>query len=283
MLREQSLRAPEPVRVIVAVGQARQPQELVDDRLLVRKWLTDRLLVWRAGVTRDQLQMRLELGPARKPELASDHKLSIGTREAVQLRGARLRVSQARVELVDEPRGAGVTGTDPALKRLRAVLELREVGVAGKTAGWHKGLLSPEPGVRNQGRKGEPTTNHNPSSAGGLRPFRGPAAPCAHSDHNPPHKPPCRCKTQEKRTGAVMLEQDRHSDQYTYARTAGVSASISESSPSARRRSRSRTDPSLEPITGPARRPQAARPQAAIRPYPDPHSLDRFKTTANPA
>src|SRR6202044_3917363 len=46
-----------------------------------------------------------------------------------------------------------------ALKRLRAVLELFQVGVAGKTAGWHRGLLSPEPRVRNQGWKGEPTTN----------------------------------------------------------------------------------------------------------------------------
>ena len=39
-----------------------------------------------AGVTRDQLQMGLELGPARKPELAGDHQLRVGAREAAALR-----------------------------------------------------------------------------------------------------------------------------------------------------------------------------------------------------
>ena len=86
MLLEQCLRAPEPVRVIIAVGQARQPQELVDHRLVVRQRPADRLLVWGAGVARDQLQMRFELGPAGEPELAGDHQLRVGAREAVQLR-----------------------------------------------------------------------------------------------------------------------------------------------------------------------------------------------------
>ena len=47
---------------------------------------TDRLFVWGAGVACDELQMRLELGPAREAELAGDHQLRIGTREGVQLR-----------------------------------------------------------------------------------------------------------------------------------------------------------------------------------------------------
>src|SRR6201999_3230789 len=83
----------------------------------------------------------------------------VGAPEAVQLRRAGLRASQPRMKLVDETGGAGVTGANRALKRLPSVLELLEVGVTGKSAGWHRGLLSPEPGVRNLGRKGEPTAS----------------------------------------------------------------------------------------------------------------------------
>jgi len=83
---QQRLRSAQPVGVIVTVGQARQPQKLVDHRLLVSQRAADRFLVRGPGVTRDQLQMRLELGPARKPKLTSDNQLRVGAREAVQLR-----------------------------------------------------------------------------------------------------------------------------------------------------------------------------------------------------
>jgi hypothetical protein len=56
---------------------------------------------------------------------------------------------------------AGIAGANSALKRLGALPQLLEVGVAGKTAGWHKGLLSPSPESAITGRKGEPTTNTN--------------------------------------------------------------------------------------------------------------------------
>ncbi len=68
-------------------------------------------------------------------------------------------IRQARVKLADDRGSAGIAGTDRALKRLRALLELLEVGVAGKTAGWHKGLLSPRPGVRNHGLERRTLTN----------------------------------------------------------------------------------------------------------------------------
>src|ERR1700733_6792464 len=68
---------------------------------------------------------------------------------------------QARVELVDDLSGAGVAGADRALERLRALLELLEVGVAGKTAGWHKGLLSPGPRVRSLRRERRTDHDHN--------------------------------------------------------------------------------------------------------------------------
>jgi putative endonuclease len=44
------------------------------------------------------------------------------------------------VKLAHDFGGAGVTGADRALKRLGAVAELLEVGVAWKTAGWHRGV-----------------------------------------------------------------------------------------------------------------------------------------------
>src|SRR6202008_3589295 len=78
--------------------------------------------------------------------------------ERVQLRRARRRGAKARVELVDDSRRAGVTGADRALEALRAVAKLLEIGIARKAAGWHKGLLSPRPGVRNH----RPERRHRP-------------------------------------------------------------------------------------------------------------------------
>jgi hypothetical protein len=37
---------------------------------------------------------------------------------------------------------AGIVSADRALKRLGAVSQLLQVGITGKTAGWHVGLLS---------------------------------------------------------------------------------------------------------------------------------------------
>ena len=55
------------------------------------------------------------------------------------------------MELIDDLGRAGIAGPDGALEGLGALLELLEVRVARKTARWHKGLLSPEPEVRNLG------------------------------------------------------------------------------------------------------------------------------------
>jgi len=54
-----------------------------------------------------------------------------------------MSVRQARVELAHDLRRASVAGAHRTLKRLGAFPQLLEIGVAGKTAGWHKGLLSP--------------------------------------------------------------------------------------------------------------------------------------------
>src|SRR5205823_7443671 len=68
--------------------------------------------------------------------------------------------SQARVELAHDLGRAGIAGAHRALEGLRALLELLEVGIAGKTAGWHEGLLSPEPGVRSH----RPERRHRPQT-----------------------------------------------------------------------------------------------------------------------
>ncbi len=72
VLIEQRLRALEPSRIAIPIVQAREPQELVDHRLVVRERLADGLMMWRAGVARDELEVRLELGRAREPELTGD-------------------------------------------------------------------------------------------------------------------------------------------------------------------------------------------------------------------
>ena len=45
------------------------------------------------------------------------------------------------MELAHDLGSAGVVGADGSLEPLGAVLQLLEVGVAGKTAGWHCGVL----------------------------------------------------------------------------------------------------------------------------------------------
>src|SRR5947209_20439494 len=59
------------------------------------------------------------------------------------------------MELAHDLRSAGITAADSTRERLSAVLQLLEVGVTGKTAGWHDGLLSQWPGVRISSRKGD--------------------------------------------------------------------------------------------------------------------------------
>jgi hypothetical protein len=54
------------------------------------------------------------------------------------------------MELADNIGSAGIAGAHRPLKRLRTVLQVLDVGIAGKTTGWHRGL-----------------------------PFRGPVATCA--------------------------------------------------------------------------------------------------------
>src|SRR5947209_14609531 len=89
------------------------------------------------------------------------------------------------MELAHDLRSAGITAADSTRERLSAVLQLLEVGVTGKTAGWHDGLLSQWPGVRISGRKGDWPEMSTTGRPGGLRPFRGPGAPCAPADHKP--------------------------------------------------------------------------------------------------
>jgi hypothetical protein len=67
--------------------------------------------------------VRLELRPARKVELARDDQQSVGAGELGELRGARSRRGQARVELVDDLGRAEIAGADCSLERLGAVLQ----------------------------------------------------------------------------------------------------------------------------------------------------------------
>jgi len=81
--------------------------------------------------------VRLELRPAREVELSRDDELSVGELETGKLQGARKRRGEPGMKLIGNVGSAGVAGPDRTLKRLGAVLQLLEVGIAGKTAGWH--------------------------------------------------------------------------------------------------------------------------------------------------
>ena len=110
------LETPNPTR------QARQPQELVDDRVLVRHRAADRLLVRGAGVSPDELEVSLQLRPAGEAETARNHQQSVGTREAFELRRAGLNVMQTRMELAHHLRRTRIARSDSALERLGALL-----------------------------------------------------------------------------------------------------------------------------------------------------------------
>ena len=81
--------------------------------------------------------MGLELRPAREVELSGEDELSVGELEAGKLRGAGTGRGEPGMELVDDVGSTGVARPDRPPKRLGALLQLLEVGVAGKTAGWH--------------------------------------------------------------------------------------------------------------------------------------------------
>ena len=194
---EQPLAPRPPGRIVVAVVQTRESEELVGERVVVGDRLTDRLLVRRARVVAStSSRCALSFASSRKPNRrATTSRASARVNAASS--GEPGCAHQARVELVDDLGSAGVAGADCPLERLRAVLQLLEIGIAGKTAGWHKGLLF-TPGVRNLEAGKETPTKHRQDS-GGLRPLRGPVAPCAPTDHTSaqrvrqPRTPRVRC------------------------------------------------------------------------------------------
>ncbi len=96
--------------IVAAVGQARQPQELVDQRLLVANRSADGLAVRRARVSLHPLEVRLELRPAGEPEPARDHQLCVRASERSQLRRPGRRLPEPGMELADDLGGAGVAG-----------------------------------------------------------------------------------------------------------------------------------------------------------------------------
>ena len=141
--------------VVVAVVETCQAEEFVDERVLAGVRLADRLRGRRARVALRELDVGLQLRPARKVERTRDDELRVGELEGGELGRAGLRLSEARMKLANDFGGAGIPGADGALKRPGAVLQLLEICVARKTAGWHVGLLSHWPRVRNLGRKGD--------------------------------------------------------------------------------------------------------------------------------
>ena len=73
------------------------------------------------------------------------------------------------MELTHDLSGAGIAGADRSLKRLSAVSQLFQVGITGKTAGGHLGLLSYLPDVRMLGPRKETGQNEwNSSPQAGL-------------------------------------------------------------------------------------------------------------------
>ena len=101
MAVEQLPRAAGAFGMVVALREAREAQELVDERRAAVARAAARLRVRGAGIPRDELEVRLELRPARNPELTGDDELRVGAGEAGELRRAGLRVGEAGMELVD--------------------------------------------------------------------------------------------------------------------------------------------------------------------------------------
>jgi hypothetical protein len=75
---EQLPRPRPPPRVVVTVVQARQSEELVDERLSIADRLADGLGGRRARIALRELEIRLQRRPARKAVRPSDHELRVG-------------------------------------------------------------------------------------------------------------------------------------------------------------------------------------------------------------
>ena len=136
-LREQ-LGRPLPARgVVVAVDEAGQAQELVDERALVLERPADGLAVRRARVALQDAEVLPQAVPAREAVAARDHELGVGPRERVELRALGRSASEPRVELAHELEGLRGAVAHQPLQPLGLVAQVLEARVAGERAGRH--------------------------------------------------------------------------------------------------------------------------------------------------
>lgn len=137
-----------PGRVVSAVGEAGEPEELVDQLGLVADGAADRLEMGVAGQPVDGLDVSAQLGPRREPVGAGQGELHVGPGQPGRLRGACSEVGEAGVELAHQVDGARLALADQTLEGLGQVAKLLDVGVAGQRTDRHGGLLPVTPAVR---------------------------------------------------------------------------------------------------------------------------------------
>lgn len=140
--------------VVAAVGQARKPKELVDQRRVGESGFADGLAVRVAGQAADGLDVAGQLRPGREPVGPRQRQLDVCPSEPRQLRGVGGDGHGAGMELADQLDGPWVTGSYQTLQGLGQLAELFEVGISGQGTGRHDGLLPVTPAVRIDRPKG---------------------------------------------------------------------------------------------------------------------------------
>jgi len=135
-----------PGRVVTAVGQAGQPEELPGASAFGGHRAASWCPVRRARVPGNDLHVAAQFRPAAEAVLAGDHQLRVCQRDGRQ----RLDVSagEAWMELPDQLACGAVADEHPPSQDLRLVSQVLEIRLTGKFTGRHDGLLLLMPGVR---------------------------------------------------------------------------------------------------------------------------------------
>src|SRR5215207_1609397 len=161
--RQQLARRAPAYRVVRAVLQRGQPEELVGSTGRGVQRTTDRLAVREAGVLRDEVDVMREPRPTGESVAARDHQLGVGqAADGVELGGERF--------------GRGIGGPDLPEQGLGLLLQVFEARRTGELTGRHRDLLSTCRCPRRRARK-EVDLHRTTSRPGGLSPSRGPVAP----------------------------------------------------------------------------------------------------------
>ncbi len=137
---EQLARPLPPGRVVTAVGQAGQPEELLGASAFGGHRAASRRTVRRAPVLGNDFHVAAQLRPAAEAVLAGDHQLRVGQRDGRQR--LDIGVGKAWMELPDQLKCGAVASEQPPSQGFRLVSQVLKVRLTGKLTDGHDASFS---------------------------------------------------------------------------------------------------------------------------------------------